>query len=530
MDVTSKAHITSLKPLRPENAPDEWEQHALQAFAHGEKEVSSIELIGTQSYFRFMRPMLVESGCLGCHEKQGYKVGDIRGGISVSMLWVPYRQRLQAEQLSHGLGFGTLLILGLFGIRFAKGRLEGDLIGRQLSAEKLRESEERYVRAVDGANDGIWEWFPATGEDYLSPRWKQLLGYEDHELANVQESFFNQIHPEDLASAQEALRAHFEERKSYRVELRLRCKDGGYRWFLARGQAEWDEQGRPLRMSGSITDITDQKLAESALSATLMQLRERNKELRCLYAVSDLANNPQKSIAEIMEQAVQLIPPGWLYPEITCARIVLDGAAYTTATFRETRWNLSADIEVDARKVGAVEVFYLEEKSEIDEGPFQKEERSLIDDLARNLGAMVERRRALAALSESEFRWQFAVEGAGGGLWDWDVPSSKVFFSTRWKEMLGYTEDEIGNDLEEWSTRIHPDDKAQAMVDVQAHLTGATPYYINEHRVRCKDGSWKWILDRGLAVRRDAAGKALRVIGTHSDITERSKSSSGSTK
>ena len=398
----------------------------------------------------------------------------------------------------------------------------GEPFRKLAEAERsLRESEERYVRAVDGANDGIWEWFPATGEDYLSPRWKQLLGYEDHELANLEESFFNQIHPEDMASAQEALRAHFEERRPYRVELRLRCKDGAYRWFFSRGQAEWDEQGRPLRMSGSITDITDQKLAENMLATTLIQLRERNKELKCLYAVSSLANNPQKSIAEVVEQSVQLIPPGWLHPEITCARITLDGVAYTTPTFRETPWNLSTDIEIAGRKVGAVEVFYLDEKPEIDDGPFLKEERSLIDDLAKSLGATVERRRALADLLQSEFRWQFAVEGAGDGLWDWDVPTSTVFFSTRWKEMLGYTEDEIGNSLDEWSTRIHTDDKAQTMAAVQAHLDGATPYYSNEHRVCCKDGSWKWIFDRGLAVQRDAAGKALRVIGTHSDITER---------
>jgi PAS domain S-box-containing protein len=127
---------------------------------------------------------------------------------------------------------------------------------------------------------------------------------------------------------------------------------------------------------------------------------------------------------------------------------------------------------------------------------------------------------AQASLRESEFRWKFAVEGAGDGLWDWDVPTNTVFFSTRWKTMLGFSEDEIGNGLDEWATRVHPDDKAQAMADVQAHLDGATPYYSSEHRVRCKDGSWKWILDRGLVVRRDPAGKALRVIGTHADITE----------
>ena len=126
-------------------------------------------------------------------------------------------------------------------------------------------------------------------------------------------------------------------------------------------------------------------------------------------------------------------------------------------------------------------------------------------------------------LRESEFRWKFAIEGSGDGLWDWNVPQSTVFFTPRWKEMLGFAPDEIGSGLDEWSKRIHPDDLVRVKVDVQAHLDGTTPLYINEHRVSCKDGSYKWILDRGLVVERDAAGKPLRVIGTHSDVTERKR-------
>jgi diguanylate cyclase (GGDEF)-like protein/PAS domain S-box-containing protein len=126
-----------------------------------------------------------------------------------------------------------------------------------------------------------------------------------------------------------------------------------------------------------------------------------------------------------------------------------------------------------------------------------------------------------AALTDSEFRWKFAVEGAGDGLWDWNVPHNTVFFSNRWKEMLGFNPDEVGTGLDEWSKRVHPDDLAGVMTDVQAHLDGMTPIYHNEHRVCCKDGSWKWISDRGLVVSRDAQGKPLRVIGTHTDINER---------
>ncbi len=116
---------------------------------------------------------------------------------------------------------------------------------------------------------------------------------------------------------------------------------------------------------------------------------------------------------------------------------------------------------------------------------------------------------------------KFAIDGSGDGLWDWNVAQSTVFFSRRWKEMLGFAPDEIGDHLDEWSRRVHPDDMAQVMADIQAHFEGKTPAYVNEHRAGCKDGSWKWILDRGLVIERDADAKPLRMIGMHTDITER---------
>ena len=133
------------------------------------------------------------------------------------------------------------------------------------------------------------------------------------------------------------------------------------------------------------------------------------------------------------------------------------------------------------------------------------------------------KQRHAVELQESELRWRFAVDGSGDGLWDWNVPQSTVFFNLRWKEMLGFAENEIGNGLDEWSKRIHPDDLVQVMADVRAHLAGTTLRYVNEHRVSCKDDSWKWILDRGMLVERDAADHPLRMIGTHSDITERKR-------
>ncbi len=124
-------------------------------------------------------------------------------------------------------------------------------------------------------------------------------------------------------------------------------------------------------------------------------------------------------------------------------------------------------------------------------------------------------------LQESESRWQFALEGSGDGVWDWNIPDDYVFFSTKWKEMLGYRDDEIRNDHMEWEKRLHPADKQATIVALQDLVSGKTPMYISEHRLLCKDSRYKWILDRGIVVKRDENNQAVRVIGTHTDITER---------
>jgi PAS domain S-box-containing protein len=135
--------------------------------------------------------------------------------------------------------------------------------------------------------------------------------------------------------------------------------------------------------------------------------------------------------------------------------------------------------------------------------------------------AQLERKVAArtAELQHAEARWQFALESAAQGVWDWDPRANRVFYSHQWKAMLGYADDEVGDSLDEWSTRVHPADLTQALADVAQHLDGRTPVYENEHRVLCKDGSYKWILDRGKVIERAADGQPRRVIGTHTDIS-----------
>lgn len=122
--------------------------------------------------------------------------------------------------------------------------------------------------------------------------------------------------------------------------------------------------------------------------------------------------------------------------------------------------------------------------------------------------------------------WKLALEGSGAGAWDWNLQSGVQTYSKRWLEMLGYEAGEIEQNNQEFVNRVHPDDVAKIQTAFSAHMGGHAEAYSAEFRMRCKDGSWKWILTRGMVVSRDVHHKALRMIGTHTDITDRKQAES----
>lgn len=130
------------------------------------------------------------------------------------------------------------------------------------------------------------------------------------------------------------------------------------------------------------------------------------------------------------------------------------------------------------------------------------------------------------ALRDSQLRWQFAIDGSGDGLWDWNLVNNRVYYSRQWKAMLGYAEDEIGDTYADWASRVCPEDLGPAQMEIARHLRGETVAYTAEFRMRSKGGAYRWILARGQAVRRDREGRALRMIGTHSDITAKKSAES----
>jgi diguanylate cyclase (GGDEF)-like protein/PAS domain S-box-containing protein len=153
---------------------------------------------------------------------------------------------------------------------------------------------------------------------------------------------------------------------------------------------------------------------------------------------------------------------------------------------------------------------------EVHTGPLLHQGKTLLYSILHDI---TDRKQAEDALRASEERWSFALEGAGDGVWDWNIQTGKVVFSKRGREMLGFSEHDLDSSMDRWETRIHPEDLPRLVDDLRAYLDGKTASYISEYRMRCKDGSWKWILDRGMVVSRDASGKPLRMIGTNADIS-----------
>ncbi len=169
----------------------------------------------------------------------------------------------------------------------------------------IRRTEERFQLAVSGSSHGIWDWNILTNEVYLAPRFKELLGYADDEFEDSFEAFENAVHPDDRDRVLRALDEHIHYRVQYAVEHRLQTKAGGYRWFLSRGQALWAENGEPVRMAGSISDITDRKNAEVELEESNRFLEQALADTRDLAVAAEIANESKSEFLANMSHEIR---------------------------------------------------------------------------------------------------------------------------------------------------------------------------------------------------------------------------------
>ncbi|MFO7749404.1 MAG: PAS domain S-box protein [Desulfobacteraceae bacterium] len=180
-----KGHITSLTPLRPENAPDEWQARALLSFEQNTEMSSSVETIDGRPYLRFMKPLVTKEGCLGCHVHQGYSVGDIRGGISVSVPWAPYLSQAGEQKTGLAVAHGLIGVLGLLGLWTGKRRLRG-------SELNLLESREQIAATLHSINDGVVSCDINGRIRDLNPAAQNLTGWTiDESMGHPLEEVFN---------------------------------------------------------------------------------------------------------------------------------------------------------------------------------------------------------------------------------------------------------------------------------------------------------------------------------------------------
>jgi PAS domain S-box-containing protein len=163
---------------------------------------------------------------------------------------------------------------------FRNRELSDEITRREAVEQALAESEQRWQLAAAGTNDGIWDWNIASGELFMSDRWLGMLGYRNGDLATNVDAWSDLLHPDDHAQTLALLQAHLaRETALYESEFRLRCADGGYRWILGRGKAQFDDQGRPVRMTGSHTDVTERRTAQA-------RLHEHTEQLNAIFELS----------------------------------------------------------------------------------------------------------------------------------------------------------------------------------------------------------------------------------------------------
>ncbi|HEY9616220.1 MAG TPA: PAS domain S-box protein, partial [Microcoleaceae cyanobacterium] len=384
---------------------------------------------------------------------------------------------------------------------------------QQLDQAIQRDSEAKFRELAEHLRDAFFICTPTLDQYlYISPAIERIWGIAIEQLYDNPRCWLKLVHPDDW----DYFQAHTPIGKlysDYDLEYRILRPDGELRWVHVRAYPVRNDQNQIDRLVGICEDITDRKQAELALR------QSEAIQAAIIQAIPDLLIRMDQNghYQELIETAYfHVLLPDKPIQEAT----VYDVLPVHLAAQRLHYTQLALD-------TGALQMY--EQTLEIN-GELCHEEVRIVPLVDRDVLVIVrdvtgrkrsdaERQQAEAALLQSEERWQLAIEGSNDGIWDHNLITNQHFLSPRCLEMVGYDHQEI-NSFEQWVALVHPDDQPGLQATFQAYLDRQTPIYTSEYRIRCQDGSYKWLLARGKAFW-DETGTPIRAIGSITDITLR---------
>jgi PAS domain S-box-containing protein len=394
-----------------------------------------------------------------------------------------------------------------------------DITERMRGIETLRENEIRFRGIFESKMIGTIFWDVNGDITDANDAFLQIAGYTRDEVLSGKVRWRDMTPPEYKDLDDKALEEIAAKGVMTPMEKEYIRKDGS-RIPILIGAASLP--GLTLSGVAFVLDITKRKRAEEMVMRRTYDLGERVKELSCLYGIDEIIRREGITIEQALKRSVEFIPPSWQYPEITEACITFEGEKYKTEKFKEKKWIQRADFFVNNKKAGLVEICYLKEKPESDEGPFLKEERNLINAIAEKIGQFIERSKAEEALLESEERLRLMVENSLDVIFRIEMDKGYTFMSPSVEQLTGYYPDDYYNDPEFWRKITHPDYIPQVEEMFAAIIEGKDPPTLWELRQFKKDGNPINLEFTTIAIR-DEADKIVALEGVARDITERKK-------
>ncbi len=421
---------------------------------------------------------------------------------------------------------------------------------RRKAEKQLEVSQDPLNLVISAGQQAYWDMrLNSREETMISPRFFEMLGYLPGEIKPDFNSWENLIHPDDRGAVDAALNDHYQGKTPfYQHEHRFLAKSGEWRWILGRGMVvQWTPDGKPQRVTGTYTDVSENHRFNETMRSLLQMtvavsggeffnclVSELSKLMHMRYAQIGYLLGPEN----ISVRSVSVSLDGRIIENVEyqlagmpCEQILSGGLFVCVERVQDQFPDDEMLRSLDAQSYVGVPLLNRDDAIigmivMIDDHPLAHRDfvENILTIFASRIAIELEQMQFKKALSESEHRWQFALEGTGDGVWDWDIDGKTASFSAAFKKMLGYSDYDFPNRIEAWTTRVHPEDLSFVMSEQERHLRGEIAAIYIEYRLKCKDGRYKWVLGRGKVMEYSGDGSPVRLVGTITDITARKNS------